>query len=703
MAESVVVADKVELVANNIQNKVGATLLGTKAMAADTVKRANPTVDVLNKIKELNFKTGEKLALIWEVLKSTLDLEKDADRRKREEAKELALEAQKKKKKGAGGLEKVVEEKQNFGLRNMMATVGTTLLTIGGLKAFTGAIFRGGLWALLGAMAGKAIISLLDISSPSAVDAIKTTLPTAAAMLAMFKLKTALLVALPVISAFGIASIASWLTGKKAAEEVTGFDWGSAALTGPALALFLRFGLGMKGGATLFGLISVWPLVIASSLAIALGVGVSYLANKVDKIQNTMLDSLKETTEMTQKDFETRLANDRQNAIAKHALWLAALMDDKNLNMVQQNIMALKAAKKGVKDGEFKTPEIKDNVMEIIDMYAKLSEKGIDNLLKDKHRVDDVNDLKIEVLNIAKTGAFGEDENAVMMKMANLEEKMQEGAERRIDLLTSKGMDVPSYVHQVSDATSQGTFGKKSNLFEKYMRLLEPEQRARAEHIEKLENDPEYLALKKKWESPDRMSALPGEGMSADEEKKYFELKKIIADAYLSQNSGRNVDMNLAAVMNTVGMLEHLMSLDTSHRIDLNKIVNRSQLKKDPEKVVPFPNFIDNKKTSIKADRTSVGITSNRGYNSLGTEEEKQSAMYNLNWYGASSDIKLKENIKFEGKSPSDINIYSFKYKDKEGRYKGVMAQEVPWASFFDNNGYLMVDYSKLDVDFVKI
>ena len=45
----------------------------------------------------------------------------------------------------------------------------------------------------------------------------------------------------------------------------------------------------------------------------------------------------------------------------------------------------------------------------------------------------------------------------------------------------------------------------------------------------------------------------------------------------------------------------------------------------------------------------------------------------------------------------------AIKYKDKEGRYKGVMAQEVPWASFFDNNGYLMVDYSKLDVDFVKI
>ena len=702
MAESVVVADKVELVANNIQNKVGATLLGTKAMAANAGKSSDPTVAVLGKIRELNFKTGEKLSLIWEVLKSTLDLDKDAERRKREEAKELALEAQKKKKKPTGGLEKVAEGKQNFGLKNMLATVGTTLLTIGGLRAFTGAIFKGGLWALLGAMAGKAVISLLDITNPSAVDAIKTTLPTAAAMLAMFKLKTALLVALPVISAFGIASIASWLTGKKAAEEVTGFDWGSAALTGPALALFLKFGLGAKASATLLGLIGGWPIIIAASLAIALAVGVSYLANKVDKIQNTMLDSLKETTELTQKDFETRLTKDRQDFLAKHALWAAALWDEDNLNMVQQNIMALKGAKKGIKDGEFKTPEIKENVMEIIDMYAKLSEKGIDNLLKDKHRIDDVNDLKIEVLNIAKTGAFGKDENEVMMKMANLEEKMQLGAERRIDLLTSKGMDVPSYVHQVADATSQHGIGEKSNLFEKYMRILEPDQRAKQEYIESLENDPKYLELKALYESKDRMSALPGEGITEEQEKEYFAHKELIKQAWMSQSSGRNADRALGETMNMVGMLKYLMSLDKDDRIELNKVINQTQLKKDPSKIFDMTKFIDAKKTMIKADKTVIGTTSYGGYYGLGTDEETKSAMYNLN-SSASSDIKLKENIKFEGKSPSNINIYSFKYKDKEGRYKGVMAQEVPWASFFDNNGYLMVDYSKLDVDFVKI
>ena len=67
------------------------------------------------------------------------------------------------------------------------------------------------------------------------------------------------------------------------------------------------------------------------------------------------------------------------------------------------------------------------------------------------------------------------------------------------------------------------------------------------------------------------------------------------------------------------------------------------------------------------------------------------------------SDVRLKENVELIGKSPSNINIYKFNYKGKDTVYEGVMAQEVPWASIEDQDGYLMVDYSKVDVDFKKI
>ena len=69
---------------------------------------------------------------------------------------------------------------------------------------------------------------------------------------------------------------------------------------------------------------------------------------------------------------------------------------------------------------------------------------------------------------------------------------------------------------------------------------------------------------------------------------------------------------------------------------------------------------------------------------------------------GMFSDRRLKEDIELVGKSPSGINIYEFKYIDAPDRYQGVIAQEVPEVSF-EVDGYLAVDYDKLDVDFKKI
>ena len=54
------------------------------------------------------------------------------------------------------------------------------------------------------------------------------------------------------------------------------------------------------------------------------------------------------------------------------------------------------------------------------------------------------------------------------------------------------------------------------------------------------------------------------------------------------------------------------------------------------------------------------------------------------------SDRDLKQNIVKVGKSSSGINIYEFEYKDKsfgEGRFRGVIAQEVPQASTRKEDG----------------
>ena len=77
---------------------------------------------------------------------------------------------------------------------------------------------------------------------------------------------------------------------------------------------------------------------------------------------------------------------------------------------------------------------------------------------------------------------------------------------------------------------------------------------------------------------------------------------------------------------------------------------------------------------------------------------------------GLFSDISLKENIHFENKIINNLPIYSFEYKNKsygDGRFIGVMAQDVekiyPEAVIINKNGFKMVNYSKIGIEFRRI
>ena len=74
------------------------------------------------------------------------------------------------------------------------------------------------------------------------------------------------------------------------------------------------------------------------------------------------------------------------------------------------------------------------------------------------------------------------------------------------------------------------------------------------------------------------------------------------------------------------------------------------------------------------------------------------------------SDIDLKTNIKFENKFKNHLPIYTFEYINKkhgDGRFEGVMAQDVektyPEAVGISPEGYKMVDYSKIGIEFRRV
>lgn len=70
------------------------------------------------------------------------------------------------------------------------------------------------------------------------------------------------------------------------------------------------------------------------------------------------------------------------------------------------------------------------------------------------------------------------------------------------------------------------------------------------------------------------------------------------------------------------------------------------------------------------------------------------------------SDKRIKHNYHIVGKSPSGINIWEFSYLGSNDRYVGVMADEIekcqPDAVIY-NNGFMSVDYNKIDVEFKKV
>lgn len=72
------------------------------------------------------------------------------------------------------------------------------------------------------------------------------------------------------------------------------------------------------------------------------------------------------------------------------------------------------------------------------------------------------------------------------------------------------------------------------------------------------------------------------------------------------------------------------------------------------------------------------------------------------------SDIQYKENLTLIGVSDFGLNVYQFNYKNEEGLYQGVIAQELIGTNYEDSlslneDGLYVVDYNKIDVEFKKL
>lgn len=103
---------------------------------------------------------------------------------------------------------------------------------------------------------------------------------------------------------------------------------------------------------------------------------------------------------------------------------------------------------------------------------------------------------------------------------------------------------------------------------------------------------------------------------------------------------------------------------------------------------------------------STYGPLIGQGLGALGVGASGAGAGAGLMSLLAMSDVRSKRDIVKVGERDG-VGIYEFSYKDKPGRFRGVMAQMVrgkhPDAVVEDDNGMLWVDYSKLPVPFEEL
>ena len=613
--DKLVVANNVELVSMNIQDKVGSSLIGLKGAAQETVEGVSQgSLGVLEDIKTLQQKTVDKVHHVWEILKSSLDIEKDQARRLREQGADP--EGGKPKvaggETGGGGLEGAADEAgKGFGsgIMEKIGLIGAGMFSMAGITRIAGLIFKSALIFMLAGYLGDAIVDKFDIESEGAKTALTLALPAMAALIPLLGFKGFLLMAIPAIIGMGFASVISWLKGDKTMDQVSGFDWGAVALTGPALLALGKYAglLGAKG-LTLGGLAIGWPVLLAGSLAIALAAGVGYLFSKVAETERKTLDHLDEMTSLSQKEFERRLEEQKGSFLSNIAPGLAKTFGGETTQL-QDAFMATKAAQKIVEKGGELTPEHTKNLVASVEMFTKMDDDTLKAVLDDKHKADELMRSIHNMYQVVQTGQLGEDSSKVIKQLAALSQNIQMTAE---DMLNEEGRDTSwgmgeGYLKTI--AGNKGYGDKGLDVFENYAKIIA---------------DPKYQKLKSQADEikgSDRykeLSAIDRKDMTKDEQKEWRDMTWKLARTEGQMNMMDKSQMGgMAGDIQMIDMIKLLSPEDQALLLeqalsDKKVLLNAAKkLEAEDKHFAPVSNFtkVDGSPQIITKNTSSISAT----------------------------------------------------------------------------------------------
>ena len=430
-----------------LQQKVGNSLSGVTNLLAppersDSMLNAGaaslPTL-VLDEVKELQKKTIESVDKVARVLQSQLDLAQEAERRARDQAAELAKENR-----GGGGAINTLpsvtgDDAGMFGLtgdklKNLLTLGLGSVFTVSALKtAFKGLgkrLLKGGAIASMVALIADPVIDYidkefeLDLDDATKKD-IKLSLVGAGMGFALAGIPGAIVGGtLPYIS-----RVSQYIAGTLNANEVKDSDFAMTALGGGLAAAFTAGKVGallklstLPKVATFGAALASVPVMIGTGAAVALGVGVTYIAKKVDEYQEKMLDTLADRMVDLDKEMGEFAAKQEEGLFERMGIQLG------NLSALGQARVASEEAFEqfGQDKEKFMADTSSQTTLKALaDTITGYSDTALQDIMLD--RTKSTNFFKtIESLKaIAAKGGFGKDSEMIFEKLAAFSDRIQ--------------------------------------------------------------------------------------------------------------------------------------------------------------------------------------------------------------------------------------------------------------------------------------
>jgi len=421
---------------SQLQNRVGASFAGVSSLLAPPERagallQAGATAQgtgILIGVRDVQQEMLYCLQDIKSLLKNTLQIEEDRERRSAEQLAENQKEGNQNflAGPGAGGsggdIELTDEEEQGGNLFGGFGTALAAWVGAGGIKAlakgFGMKFLKGGAVFMLADLLDDEIAKLIPEGE------FQDFVANDAKWIALGAAIGGLPGAIAAFGLVGITGVVDYLTGENDKLALT--DIGSLVIAGAAVAKFglgpLLTKFGITGGATLLAGTALLPVVVATGAAIALGIGAKYLADKNDEYQQKILDSLGKLTALTDEELTRRFARAEETFLEQIGMGGVFGTEQSELGEAEG---ATQKAIKNVKDGEELATTEQKNLIDLADKTLTISDEDLKVLLKDQTKTKNLLRIVDNLRQLAVKGELGGDGKRILANMLMFGDRLQ--------------------------------------------------------------------------------------------------------------------------------------------------------------------------------------------------------------------------------------------------------------------------------------